>query len=477
MKAVKEMRILLINVCLRYDSKIKQIPVGLAAIATALDRVGYRPDILDIDLHRYTEDEVDGVLKKSDRYDIVGFGNIVSGYKYTKKLAIQVKKRIPDALVVVGNTVATSVPRLLLERVPQIDIAVIGEGDVTIVEIARAVESRGSWNKVPGIAYRDGKKVIFTEKRQAIDDISSIPFPDYSLLDVEEYLSVSNVGVPETNLPDVSFDKLRALPVNTARGCPFSCTFCYHAFKEYKYRYYSFDRVVDHIKYLQDRYRINFVHFWDELTFYSSDRLRELCDEIEKAGIRFYWGINPRANTFQRKDLDLLKRARSLGALSIGGAFESADDSILEAMNKKISIGQYIEQVAVAREAGLKLGTSLVFGYPQETVDTIKKTIDLCRQLGLYPSVGFILPLPGSGIYEYARNKGFIKDEEEYLLRIGDRQDLHVNLTQMPDEVLVGTLKNELVKLKNDLNIQLEDDKVIKTGVYKIARDKTETVK
>lgn len=466
------MRILLINVCLRYNTTIKQMPVGLSAISTALDCAGYRPDILDIDLHRYSDEEVNGILRNGGRYDIVGFGNIVSGYKYTKKLAIQVKNVMPDTLVVVGNTVATSIPKLLLECVPQIDIAVIGEGDRTIVDIVKAKSEDRSWKDIDGIAYRKDGEVVFTKKRQAISDIGSIPFPDYSLLEVEDYLAVSNITVPETNLPSIPFEKLRALPVNTARGCPFSCTFCYHAFKDYKYRYYSFDKVVEYIKYLQERYAVNFIHFWDELTIYSADRLRELCDDIVRYKVKFYWSINPRANTFKRKDLDLLKRAKDLGALSIGGAFESADESILAAMNKKIRIKEYVEQVETAREAGLKLGTSLVFGYPQETVETIKKTIDLCRQVGLYPSVGFILPLPGSGIYEYARNNGLIKDEEEYLLRIGDRQDLHVNLTRMPDEVFVGTLKEELIKLKNDLNIQLADDKVIKTGIYRIARDK-----
>lgn len=466
------MRILLINVCLRHNTTIKHIPVGLSAIATALDRAGYRPDILDIDLHRYSDEEVDGLLRVGGSYDLVGFGNIVSGYKYTKKLAIQVKKAMPETLVVVGNTVATSIPKLLLKCVPQIDIAVMGEGDKTIVDIANAVSKNRSWDDVHGIAYRKGKEAVFTKKRQAISNIADIPFPDYSLLDVRGYLAVSNITVSETSLPSIAFEELRALPVNTARGCPFSCTFCYHAFKDYRYRYYSFDKVVDHIKYLQDRYAINYVHFWDELTFYSADRLRELCDNIMKAKIEFYWSINPRANTFTRKDLSLLKRAKDLGALSVGGAFESADDGILKAMNKNIRIEQYVEQVNVAREAGLRLVTSLVFGYPQETVETIKKTIDLCRKVGVYPSVGFVLPLPGSGIYEYTRDNGFIKDEEEYLMRIGDRQDLHVNLTRMPDEVFIGTLKEELIKLKNDLNIQLADDKVIKTGIYRVARHK-----
>lgn len=169
------------------------------------------------------------------------------------------------------------------------------------------------------------------------------------------------------------------------------------------------------------------------------------------------------------KDLDLLKRAKDLGALVMGGAFESADGEILKAMNKKMVIDQYIEQVRVAKKAGLEVSTSLVFGYPQETKITIKKTIDLCRQLEIYPSAGFLLPLPKTPIYEYAIKTGLIKNEEEYLLRIGDRQDLHINLTAMSDEEFFETLREELIRLKDDLRIPISDDNVIKTTIYKVA--------
>jgi len=228
--------------------------------------------------------------------------------------------------------------------------------------------------------------------------------------------------------------------------------------------------VVKYIKELQENYGINYVHFWDELTFFSRKRLEELCDAINKAKVVFYWNVNSRPNTFKRKDLDLLKRAKDLGAMAIGGALESSDAKILEAMNKKMFIEQYIEQVEVARKAGLDILTSLVFGYPQETKETIRNTIDLCRRLGIYPSAGFLLPLPKTPIYEYALKKGLIEDEEEYLLRIGDRQDLHINLTTMSDTELFDTLKEEMIRLKNDLKIPIDDDSVIKTSVYKVAK-------
>ncbi len=461
------MNILLINICLRFDSPIKHIPVGLACIATALDKAGMKPDILDVDLYRYTDEQVESFLK-TRRYDIVGLGTIVSGYKYTKNLSVLVKRAMPEALLVVGNTVASSIPELLLTRVPEVDVAVIGEGDETVVEIVRAVADKKGWQDISGIAYRnEAGTVVFTPPRKAISKLETLPFPDYSLFEIDQYLDVSNITVPEPH--PIPLKELRALPLNTARGCPFDCTFCYHAFKKDSYRTYPFDLVVKQIKYLQDTYGINYIHFWDELTFVSIKKVRELCDAIERENVRFYWAMGPRGDLIKKKHLDLLKRCKDLGAISIGGALESSAPEILKAMNKRMHLEDFIEQMETARAAGLTVRTSLVFGYPQETAETIKNTLDVCRRLGIYPTSGFVLPLPSTPIYDFARARGLIGNEEKYLLRIGDRQDLHVNLTQMSDEELLDKVKNELIALKNDLRVALSDDQVIKTGIYRKA--------
>ncbi len=467
------MKILLINPCLRPTSDQKIIPYGLACIATALSNAGYKLDILDIDLYRLSDEEVDKYLM-THSYDIIALGTIISSYKIVKKLCQQVKRIQPDTILVVGNTVATSIPELLLSRNPEVDIAVIGEGDRTIVDVVTTVLAKSLWHKVPGIAFREKDKIVITTPREAIPKMEDIPFPDFTLFDFPEYLKVSYLFASEP-FP-IPRDQLKVLPVNTARGCPFNCTFCTHAFKTYKYRYYPFKQVVAFFKEYQQRFGVNFLNFWDELTFSSKKRVVELCDEIEKADITVYWSISPRGNLFKQEDLDLLKRCKSLGALSIGGALESGSPEILTAMNKSSHPEEYIkgfiEQSITAQDAGLVPQTSVVFGYPQETKETIRQTIDVCRKARVYPSAGFLLPLPGTPIYRIAREKGLIEDDEEkYLLRIGDRQDLHVNMTQMSNDELTGYVTEGLISLKNELKIPLWDDQVIKTGYYRVAKN------
>ena len=460
------MKILLINVCLRYDNPLKLPPVGLACIATALKNAGFKPDILDIDLHRYSDAEIIKYLENNS-YDIIGLGNIISGYSHTKRLSNVVKQVQPTTILVVGNTVA-SIPEQLLRWNPGIDIAVLGEGDVTIVDLVHTIVGNGALADVDGIAFRNGDRIIRTQDRAHISKMEDIPFPNFALFEIDEYLKVSYKTVPEPH--PIPVEKLLTLPVNTARGCPYNCSFCYHAFKDCPYRFYPFDLVLKEYKRLQDNYGIKYLNFWDELTLVSRKRAFELCEAIQKSQLEVYWPIGPRANLFKKNDFEFLKKCKELGAHIMGGALESADEEILQAMNKKISPGDFIEQMTTARRAGIQPVTSLVFGYPQETKATIKRTIEVCKQAGVYPSVGFVLPLPNTPIYQYSLSHGYITDEEEYLLRIADRQDLHVNLTSISNEELFDTVREELIKLKNYLGIPLLDKDVIKTTIYKAGR-------
>ena len=456
------MKVLLINLCIRRDTHKKIYPVGLGYVASAINRAGLALEILDVDIHRYSDYESEAVLRKND-FDVVGFGCIVTGYKIVKNLCSMVKKINKRAVIIVGNTVAMSIPRLLLSKT-EADIAVMGEGDETVVDLLNSLKNNKPLDKVRGIYFKNNGKIIATGQRAVISNLDSIPLPNWDLFDMDTYVAESKEFVSEPY--PIAKEKIKAFPVNTARGCIYKCTFCYHVFREDKYRWRSAESITGEIKELKKRYGINYVNFWDELTFFSHKQAAALADMILSQDLQISWTAQCRADLFKNADIELARKLKKAGCVGLVYSLESANADILSAMNKRIAKEDFVAQKKVLDRAGIITWTSLVFGYPNETEETIKETMECCYENNIYPSIGYLLPQPGAPIYNDLLKNGLIRDEEEYLLTMGDRQDLRINLTNMPSERFEGLIKSYLEKIKQKLNLEISSD-LIKTGHYK----------
>ena len=259
-----------------------------------------------------------------------------------------------------------------------VDIAIIGEGDVTIVELLKAIDQNKDLSTVSGIWYKKDGQIFENPLREPIVDISRIPFIDWSLFDVDLYIEKSKFYMNEPY--PVPYEEIRSLPVNTARGCAFKCSFCYHVFKRNKYRVRSPESVCEEIKLLNKQYGINYINFFDELTFFSRKQCEEFINVMLKYDLGVFWKASIRGDLFRETDLELIKKFKEAGCVGLGYSLESADPEILKAMNKKLNPKQFIEQTNVIRKAGLEVWTSLVLGYPQETEETLKKTFDVCKK-------------------------------------------------------------------------------------------------
>lgn len=458
------MNILVINISLRPASPLKLFPIGLGYITTAMKNAGFVFDLLDIDAHRHSDEEVEQFIR-SKKYDVVCMGCIVTGYKIVKALAAVVKEHHPHATIIVGNSVATSIVDTLLTRT-KVDIAVVGEGDETIVDLLKAISSSGSLENIPGICFMKNGQIMRTPPRPLIQDISSLPFIDFSLFDVDIYIESSKNAVSEPLA--IPREEIRALPVNTARGCVANCSFCYHVFKSVPYRYRTPESIVAEIKHLINIYKLNYILMWDELTFFSKKQALAFVEKIIEEDLHFYWVGSCRATLFNdEEDLLIMDKMKKAGCVGMGYSLESAEPSILKAMNKHITVEQFSKQTQLFHRAGISTVTSLVFGYPQETPETIKKTFDCCIQNRIYPSAGYLLPQPGSAMYDYARQNGFIGDEEEYLLKMGDRQDLRLNMTKMTDNELETYVFEGLKRCNDELEVGLQYEELIKTMYYR----------
>ncbi|QPJ62161.1 MAG: B12-binding domain-containing radical SAM protein [Candidatus Nitronauta litoralis] len=463
------MKVLMVNPSIRPDSPVLFPNVGLGYITTAINRAGIDFEILDIDAHRFSDEEVERQIRNK-QFDALAIGTLTSHYKWVKQFTQMVKQYHPHTPIIGGNTLATSVADTLVTR-SGMDIAVLGEGEITVIELLTALDNGGSLEEIPGLCFRnENGQVVHTEERPVIDDIDTIPFPDWDLFDIEIYLSKSKHMAPLSVQSEINYDKIVGMPVSTARGCPFRCTFCYHAFQEKKYRHRTPENVMDEIDHYKSKYDINFVSFWDELTFYQNKATEHFADVMIEREANVFWIGSCRSDLLKEGDLHIAQKLKQSGCNGLGLALESGNDEIMEVMNKKCDASDFIIQASLMHEAGLEVYPSVIIGYPQETEETIEQTFDVCRRAKVYPSVGFLEPMPGTPMYDYSREHGYITDEEEYLLIMGDRQDLRINLTQMETDRMENVVQTKLKDLNRYLELGLEEDSLIKTRVYRAAK-------
>jgi len=468
--SVKKNKILIINVALRPGFSRKILPMGMGYITSAIRRAGFGFDMLDLDANPLSKEETEKFLQ-SNRYDVVAMGCIVTGYKYVKWLSLIIKESFPETIIIVGNTVAGSIPNIILSRTGA-DIAVIGEGDETIVDLLHRLELSRKMEGIAGICYRKDGYIVANPPRPLIENIDLIPMPDWSAFDLNIYMKSLSESIGDP-LPPIPKEKIRAKPINTARGCLFSCTFCYHAFRGGKYRWRSAESIIKEMRRDNETYGINYFVFADELTFFSLKQAEHFADALIASGLQVYWAADVRSGLFTRDEhIQIAVKLKKAGCLYLGYALESADFDILRWMDKKVGPEEFSRQVDLLRKAGITSFTSIVLGYPNETEETIKATIDCCIANKIYPSSGYLLPQPGSPMYDFAVKSGHIIDEEDYLLAMGDRQDLRLNMTSMTDETFTAIVERELGRCNRELGINLPDGSLLKTGSYQTSRTK-----
>ncbi len=463
------MRLLFVNPNLRPGHATRYLPVGLAYVMTAVREAGYEVELLDVGVHDQDDDAVEAFLGRN-RWEVILTGSIVTHYKWMKGFTEMARRAAPGAKIVVGNSVAGSVPDLFLAR-SQADVVVVGEGEITTVAVLDALRRGTALHEVEGIVLRDARgEPLHTPRRKAAP-IDQLPMPDWDLFDVDRYFAETDApSAWGTTQGDATW---RTMPVATARGCVYKCTFCHIVFKHDPYRHRCAEGVLQEVRRNIEGYGANYINFWDDLTFTKLAQAEKLVDAILGSGLRFAWSAAVRTDLFGNRQipyerrLEVAQKFRDSGCLTLGYSLESGNAEILAMMNKRVRVDYFEEQVRLLREVGITSNTSVVLGYPIETRDTIRETFDLCERNGVYPSVGFLLPLPDTEMYDYARRNGFIPDEDAYLDSITERQDICLNMTALEDEAILHAIQEECSRLNRSLELGLADDELIRTGGYK----------
>ncbi|MFN8758332.1 MAG: magnesium-protoporphyrin IX monomethyl ester anaerobic oxidative cyclase [Tagaea sp.] len=377
-------------------------PAWAAYIAGALKRAGFT-DIVFVDaMTNHLDDEAVRARIAAERPDLVGVTAITpSIYKAERVLAIAKEVR-PEIVTVLGGIHATFMYRQVLAEAPWIDAIVRGEGEEIIVDLARTVAD-GRWpaarDRVDGIAYLDGERIVATRAAPTVKDLDGIS-PDWGVLEWEKY----------TYIP---LGKRVAIP-NMARGCPFTCSFCsqWKFWRDYRVR--DPKKVVDEIETLKREHDVGFFILADEEPTINRKKFVAFCEELIARKVDILWGINTRVTDILR-DESLLAFYRKAGLIHVSLGTEAAAQLNLDRFNKETTIAQNKGAIELLRKAGIVVEAQFIVGLENETHDTLEETYRMARDWD--PDLAnwsMYTPWPFSDLFAELGEKVEIFDYEKY---------------------------------------------------------------
>ena len=366
-------------------------PLGLSYLAATLEREGHSVEIIDMEAELIGKEQLEKRIKET-KPDIAGITSTTPIHHKADEIFHLIKSIDKSIATIAGGPHPTSLPIKTLEENQDIDIVVVGEGEKTVIELARKIEKNEDISTVDGIAYRKEAEIKITKQREMIQDLDWLPFPARHLLKQDVYVW----SVPKKGIVPVT-------PIETTRGCPFKCSFCSQivVFGN-KIRERSVDNVINEIKEIKDRYKITHLVFYDDTLGLNKKRTIELCNRIidEKLGITFE-GMT-RVNCIDEELIIKMKQA-GLNRLSFG--VESGNQDILNAIKKGINLEQIRNAYELVDKHGIETRMSIIFGLPFETKETIRKTIKFMKSLKCYQAyVNIGTPFPGTDYYEMAKH-------------------------------------------------------------------------
>lgn len=441
-------------------------PTGLSYIYSVIKKARYNVEAYNLN---HEDGKIEDLMKKkldSKKYDIIGVGGMAIDYQVIEKIINTTKEHQSKPKIILGGAIITSNKEIVSENM-NFDIGVIGEGEKTIIELLKKIEKNESITEVKGICYKEGGKVIFTLPREQIEDLDSIPFPDYESFGFEKVLN---------NQRSLDFfygllDYPRVYNLLGSRGCAFQCTFCYHSIGS-KYRKRSIKNIIQEIEFAINRYNITSFNLHDDLFSADKERLNEFCKEIQKLNKKYskklLWHCSLWVGTIDEKTLNTLKEA---GCLLIGFGFESYSKKVLQSMRKPITPEQIDNAIKLCLKTKTPIEGNFIFGDIEETKETAKETLDYwkdnCKgQVKLF----FIHPYPGSEIYKSCLDRGIIKDELNFI-----KNEIHHtyirNMTKNMSDEEFENLKKEIYELTRNSIPYKVPFKIKKTGfqVYNLS--------
>jgi anaerobic magnesium-protoporphyrin IX monomethyl ester cyclase len=364
---------------------------------------------------------IEKILQRIPREtDLIGISCMFSQeWPFVKYLVNSITSKFPDITVILGGEHITALPEFVLESCPNVSICAIGEGEETIVDIARNYPEHVE--NIDGILYRaENGKIFRTTPRKRICNIEEIPRPDWENIQIEPYL---NTGYR------IGINSGRAMPILATRGCPYQCTFCSNE-QMWGLNYYTRSPrdVVDEIEEYIHKYQIDSVDFYDLTAIIKKDWILEFGTLLKNLKTNISWSL-PSGTRSEALDPEVTRLMAETNCKYLVYAAESGSPKVLRYIKKKVNLNNMMNSMKEAKKNGLSLRCNLMLGFPTEDRVDIFKTMIFQLRLSIIgvddAPLYMFSPYPGTELFEYLLKKKRIKAiDDEYFRSLLCQMDL-----------------------------------------------------
>lgn len=274
------------------------------------------------------------------------------------------------------------------------DCVIIGEGEQTLLELVDGIKAGKKDNAhIPGLALKINNTTVHTGKRPVLNNLDSLPLPAWDLVNLTEYQHAwrNKHGYFSIN-------------IGTTRGCPFKCNWCAKPIYGNRYNARTPENVIEELKMLHTKYGFEHIWFCDDIFGLKPGWVKRFAELAKENGLKFKFKIQSRADLLLNDDQ--IAPLAAAGCDNVWMGAESGSQKILDAMDKGTTIQQIEEATRLLKKHGIKPAYFLQFGYPGETIEDIKMTLDLLKRnvpgdIGI--SVSY--PLPGTKFFESVKEQ------------------------------------------------------------------------
>ena len=414
---------------LGYGEEEIVLPLGIMYLASVLREAGHEVRIYDCgrdwdDPERFRRALLDAAP------DVVGLSSITYEAPVMEGMAHLCKATLPDVPVIAGGPHPSAYPERCC-RLGPIDYVAIGEAERTAVELVDALTRGGrDPRSIRGLAYWDERtgEVVRTPPREFIEDLDSLPFPAWDLVDNELYWQAE---------PCSGMGRRRYMALMTSRGCPFRCIYC-HQVHGKRFRARSPENVLRELHVIDERYGIRDFEVMDDIVNADRARTLELCDRIVAANLRpaLHFPNGVRTDLLDAEQIDGLRRA---GTVSMCAPVETTSPRLQKLIKKNLDVEKVRDRIAIAVDRGIYVVGCFMLGFPTETYEEARGTLEWALRTDLHHShFSLLTPYPGTAIHDLAgdvlRARG-ITDADIFAQHY---QKGCCNVSAMSDEQLFG---------------------------------------